>query len=151
MPSGNAHHKAACSMGHLSDIVHCIWLPLPRTLSCTWTFYLQMYPADDARLHNDKPRQQKESLYEFGSRRRAPFQKVCDMDKPGSPNVGVLSSKIRSNCAQDRPKVTRDDGFYVSPLSLPHQMDEKEKSVAQSCSSQYNFHHLTRGYGWQST
>lgn len=134
-------------MGHLSDTVQCIWLPLTRTLSCTWTFYLQIHPADDARLHSDKPGQQRESLYESGRRRRAPFQKACDVDKPGSPDLGVRGSKIRSNRAQDRPKVTRDDGRYVIPLGSPHQMDEdgKKKSVSKSCFSQYN---LTTHVRW---
>lgn len=42
-------------------------------------------------------------------------KKVCDVDKPGNPDLGLLSYKIRSNCAQDRPKDTRNDGVMSFP------------------------------------
>lgn len=78
IPSRGAHHRAARSMGHLADTLDCLWLPLPRPLSCTWTSDLQMHTADDARLHNDKSGLWRERLYELGNQSRDAFRK-CEM------------------------------------------------------------------------
>lgn len=61
------------------------------------------------------------------------------MDKPASPNLGILRAKTRSSCAQSRPKVTRNKGCYIVPLGLPLQTDENRNCAWQSCSRQYNF------------